>query len=211
MNTTIYFIRHGDVDNPDNIIYGRRPLPLTQKGVMQLRDFALYSQKRGVFPDKIYTSPMKRAMQSAEAIQEVFPQSQVVVEDGFQEVDCGQSEGKPLADLESVRDPYGVIGGKNMYNETSLEVAQRMEQATKNILEKDLGKTVFVVTHGDPLALLRWRLLHPGEDIPPVADLHVGDYPQKGEAWRITLDQSKYVIEHGKVNSEGSMGKEKLG
>jgi hypothetical protein len=58
------------------------------------------------------------------------------------------------------------------------------------MVEQYSEKTLFFVSHGDPIAFLGWVLLHPGENMPVAIELeHSLNYPQKGEAWKIIINE----------------------
>ena len=65
---TLYLVRHGE--NRANITkefsHKKVDYPLTQKGVLQARQTAEYFKDRHV--DEVYSSPLRRAMQTAEII-----------------------------------------------------------------------------------------------------------------------------------------------
>lgn len=72
ISTTMFIIRHGDTLYPtDNLgrklIYGP-DAPLTETGIGQAHSLSFELKKRGIWLDKIYTSPYVRARQTAEII-----------------------------------------------------------------------------------------------------------------------------------------------
>ncbi|MDP7364835.1 MAG: histidine phosphatase family protein, partial [Candidatus Latescibacteria bacterium] len=65
MTTTIYLVRHGEVHNPEQIIYGRLPgFGLSTKGREQVEAAATALEKLKPF-DVLYSSPLQRAQESA--------------------------------------------------------------------------------------------------------------------------------------------------
>ena len=65
--TTIHFIRHGEVHNPDEIYYGRLPgFYLSARGRLQAEATAQVLREQKL--DAIFTSPMERAVETAEII-----------------------------------------------------------------------------------------------------------------------------------------------
>ena len=70
MTTTIYLLRHGEVHNPEGIIYGRLPgYRLNEVGRGQVRTAGEFLAERGPF-DALITSPLERARESAGIIAE---------------------------------------------------------------------------------------------------------------------------------------------
>ena len=68
MKTIIYFVRHGKVYNPTDILYGRLPrFGLAEEGIQQIEQTATYLKQEAI--DVLYSSPLLRAKQTAEIIQ----------------------------------------------------------------------------------------------------------------------------------------------
>lgn len=67
--TNIYIVRHGqNEDNANKILNGHRDMPLTEIGINQAKELAEMIKKSEIKIDKIYSSPLKRAYQTGEAI-----------------------------------------------------------------------------------------------------------------------------------------------
>ncbi len=67
MPTTITFIRHGEVHNPQRILYGRLPrFALSEQGRAEAQ--AVAATLRDVPVATVYSSPLLRARQTAQAI-----------------------------------------------------------------------------------------------------------------------------------------------
>src|SRR5690606_40156857 len=92
--TTICLIRHGETDwNAQRRIQGRTDIPLNEKGIQQARecrDFLKNSEW-----DVIITSPLKRAKQTAEIINEALNIDLIEMDD-FIEKSFGDVEGVTL-------------------------------------------------------------------------------------------------------------------
>ena len=67
------FLRHGEsIGNRDGYIQGQHDFPLTSKGVDQARELAERWLSQGILFDQIISSPLKRALSTAETIQSVL-------------------------------------------------------------------------------------------------------------------------------------------
>jgi broad specificity phosphatase PhoE len=67
LSATIHLVRHGEVENPKGIIYGRLPgYNLSERGRKQAESAAERLSGRNI--GAIWTSPMERAQETAEAI-----------------------------------------------------------------------------------------------------------------------------------------------
>ncbi len=91
----IYMIRHGQTEmNTHMLLQGRSNLPLSEKGIAQAK--AAAERLKDVHFDFVYTSPLKRAVQTAELI---APWVKPVVEPRLIEMDYGPYEGLDLRRL----------------------------------------------------------------------------------------------------------------
>ena len=71
-STTIYLIRHGEVHNPQNILYGRLPrFRLSARGLVQAQTAGIQLKQ---YPplDAVFSSPMLRTRQTAKQIQNLL-------------------------------------------------------------------------------------------------------------------------------------------
>lgn len=207
MVTTIFLIRHGELDNPQRIIYGP-DISLSPKGLMQMESLAKRLRERSYIPIRIYTSPFKRALQSARKIREVYGNIEIVVKHGLRDTDDTPIIGRSLDWLKSI--------GGDIYNSEELRglsiekpelIVNRMIVVIKEIQEKNRGETVFVVSHGDSSAFALWRLLHPEGQLPSISELAKSQYLKKGEAFRIVFDGNGKVVENELISREEDLVK----
>src|SRR5258708_951406 len=99
--TTIWLARHGEVHNPNNVLYGRLPrMRLTPEGRRQAVALAEFLRPRPLVA--IYSSPMLRARRTAEVSLLTHPDLQRVrIDSDLQEVRRGW-EGEPLKPLQKI-------------------------------------------------------------------------------------------------------------
>ncbi len=199
-NTTIFLIRHGDVENPEGIIYDGT-ISLSEFGKQKMRALGRTFRERGVNPDAVVSSDFLRAMQSSEEIMRNYSDLNLSIESDsrLQDPDSPDLFGKSLLWLAEIVDPYTDPDLQNLRIERPPSFTARMMSAIKDIFEKHKGKTAFVVSHGDPTAFAMWQLLNPGKPLPSLRELKNEKgrvvYLEKGEAWRILLDDAGSVIE----------------
>lgn len=200
MQTKLFLIRHGEVENPHHTLYGRTAIPLSKVGHEQLYSIGEKIKEQGDSPDIILCSPMHRTRQSTEELKKTFPDAPVEYVDDLQEMDCGNLVGKPMTYVRSLGDLYSNAVRKDMGIEPADNIVNRMNRVVQNVLEKYSGKTIFLVSHGDPLAFLLWRLLHPTDEVTDAVTEDVSfeksAYLRRGEAWDMTLDEKGRVIEY---------------
>lgn len=67
MASLIHLIRHGEVENPDHVVYGRLPaFGLSARGIEQAADAARYMATSPIVA--VWSSPLQRAIDTAERI-----------------------------------------------------------------------------------------------------------------------------------------------
>ena len=92
----IHLIRHGLTQaNFERRYIGVTDLPLCEAGVAQLQQMQEDNEYPGV--QRVYTSPLKRAMETAELL---FPNRQIKTVDNLRELDFGAFENRTIEDLE---------------------------------------------------------------------------------------------------------------
>ncbi len=91
----IYILRHGLTEANENGVYiGKTDLPLSEAGREALED--KYEQLDYPKVQRVYSSPLERAIQSAEIL---FPDREIVIADDLREMDFGVFEGLPADEL----------------------------------------------------------------------------------------------------------------
>ena len=91
----ISIFRHGLTDANENGVYiGRTDLPISDAGREALMD--KFEQLEYPKVQRVYSSPLERAVQTAEII---FPDREIVIVDDLREMDFGVFEGLPAEEL----------------------------------------------------------------------------------------------------------------
>lgn len=147
MATTIYFLRHGKLVNPDKLVKGRLPFPLNDIGRSQIHKAAAFFTSRTI--TAIYSSSLLRCRQSAKILKEYFPKvkihfSELLVEWGT------EVAGQPCKLYENLSFPHL----KECY-ETPDSVVSRMRKFCRKIVEKCPNQEVVAIGHGGPINALR--------------------------------------------------------
>lgn len=120
---------------------------LSTEGIAQAQHFAEYMALEHL--DAIYTSPMKRAVQTAEPLAAVKSLTPIVV-DGVAEFDQHSNEYIPVEELKAANDPRwkelmeGGFGG----HEDADAFNARVHDALENIINENKGGRVVVTCHG---------------------------------------------------------------
>ena len=88
----IYIVRHGQTEmNNRKVLQGRSDYPLNGAGIAQAQKAA--DELKHISFTKVYTSPLKRAVQTVEII---APKAHAVIDDRLIEMDYGPYEGTDL-------------------------------------------------------------------------------------------------------------------
>jgi broad specificity phosphatase PhoE len=145
--TTIHLVRHGEVHNPEGIIYGRLPgYGLSDRGRDEVRATAQRLGDRGPI-HALICSPLQRARESAEILSQELGLSPTQ-DERLAESEISGYQGRSFDELPR---PYiteeGVAG-----IESAASMRQRMCDWAATV-----SGTVVAVSHRDPIGLL---LLH---------------------------------------------------
>ena len=91
----IYIIRHGETrKNKEKLLQGRSNDPLNEAGIRQAEEARDFFKDRGVHFKKVYTSPLVRAVRTAEII--AGGAAEITADDRLLEMDYGPYEGTSL-------------------------------------------------------------------------------------------------------------------
>ncbi len=154
--TTILLVRHGETDwNRDNRFQGHADPPLNDRGRDQARELAARLADRGV--DAVFTSPLRRARETAEIIGGALA-LHVAAHEGLREVDVGEWQGLTRDEI-AKRYPEAFArwldyGHGWERGETYEEMAERALWAVHEISSAFPRGRVVVVTHGGPVRAL---------------------------------------------------------
>ncbi len=152
----IYIARHGqDLDNLNGILNGHRDQLLTEKGVEQANEVAGKIKEAGITLDIVYSSPLKRALETAEIISKTLGASKPVIEPLLIERNFGVMTGQKVADIEKMCSPDILRAEIITYflkvknGETFPEVLSRAKVLLDKIKIQHKDGSVLLVTHGD--------------------------------------------------------------
>ena len=146
-------MRHGETDwNLGNRFQGHADPPLNETGQAQARDLAATLADRHV--DALYSSPLRRAFETAEIIAAPHGLQPIPV-DGLREVDVGEWQGLTRDEVEH-RFPqqykrWLAFGQGWDRGETYDEMSRRVVATLLEFTRGHDGETVLCVTHGGPI------------------------------------------------------------
>jgi len=154
VETTIYLVRHCEVENPDGILYGFLPnFGLSARGKLQAQALGRYFSDKPVA--QLYVSPLQRAQETAAAIVADHPGLQAettseLVESRFSHYLQGvRPRNVPL------QRPgwfvHKLLPGRLRVDEGVYAMAARVRAPVMRILRDHPGAGGICVTHGDPI------------------------------------------------------------
>lgn len=146
----LYLLRHGQTEfNVKKLVQGRCDSPLTNLGRQQARAAAAWLKANGVVPDKVVSSPLGRAMDTAQlvATELLGPDAAVEPCEGIIERSYGSFEEGPHDALPTdVWDP-----GEDLVpfgGEGSRALQARMVGTLTNLMSAKDTETLLAVSHG---------------------------------------------------------------
>lgn len=211
--TKVYIIRHAEVEYPLNEQGERLMYPkethISREGKDQIVNFAQLLKSKGVRFDRIETSEHTRAWETAEILVNILGAPEAVPNPAFNDSYVPGWIGVPLKKQQELMDR-----GEDIYQnpgssdqETKEQVAKRMVDGFYDLVKRNKGKTVAIVSHGDPIRLLMYRLEHPEGEIPSMSILSKEGYLKRGEAFCVELDnEGKIAKTEILSNLEGQIG-----
>ncbi|MDI9242863.1 histidine phosphatase family protein [Fusibacillus kribbianus] len=159
------FVRHGETEwNVTGRYQGQTDVPLSEKGRAQAE--ALGKRFADIHVDEVYSSPLKRAYDTARAIAEPkgLPIHKV---DGIKELNFGEWDGLTKEQLTEqfgeafvkyrIEPFHYPMAGEGTLNRAKLRVGAALEDIKEEFRHTD--KTIVVVAHGGILKLAIFYLL----------------------------------------------------
>jgi probable phosphoglycerate mutase len=135
----IYFVRHGECGaNVKGVFAGQADdSPLTSKGREQAVAVGKRLKNNGLKLDRIITSPLQRARETAEIIAEVvgLEKDEIEADAGIAEYDMGSLSGTPVRVLASFEEACPPDAENIMdFQSRVMGLVERLEGSSKNIL-----------------------------------------------------------------------------
>ncbi len=150
--TKIYLIRHAQaLGNQEQRFQGNTDRPLSPLGLEQLEYLAPRCRELGA--RVVYTSPLSRARDTAQAVDR-FLKVPVVVMDDLREIHCGDWENQRFADIDRLWPEERRIWKEEPWNycapngESMRQVYDRAVGALRTLESKHPGQCIAVVCHG---------------------------------------------------------------
>jgi broad specificity phosphatase PhoE len=154
--TIVHLVRHGEVDNPAGLLYGRLPdYHLSELGIQMAERVAEYFRDRDVV--HLRSSPLERAQETGASLAEALGLS--VVSDPRVIEAANYFEGLKLAFDGALRHPKNWLYFRNpmkpSWGEAYTDILARMRPAMRDAADAALGHEAVIVTHQLPIWVAR--------------------------------------------------------
>jgi broad specificity phosphatase PhoE len=160
--TIVHLLRHGEVYNPEGVLYGRLPdYHLSETGVLMAKAAARWFTGRDV--TALYSSPMERAQETAAPLAEAFglpveiDERLIEAANRFEGMKFGQGGAslKNPANWPLLRNPF-----RPSWGEPYQELAHRMLATAATARDAVRGHEAVCVSHQLPIWIARRKAEH---------------------------------------------------
>jgi broad specificity phosphatase PhoE len=201
--TRLIFVRHCEAEgNTNGVLQGRTDSDISGNGAAQLE---LVSMRLRNEPfAAIYSSPLRRAYKTAQAINQ-YHNLTIQVDPRLSEIDVGVWEGRSWEEIAQENSEMLKIWNESPGSfraeggESMREVYERVWSAAQDIVRANEGKTVCVVSHG---CAIRNFLCHAkGWPVDRIGEIDwcdntavsVVDFDEKMQAHIITMNDASHI------------------
>lgn len=162
-STTIHFVRHGEVENPNHVLYERLPgFHLSSRGLRMAKAtahyFAITPQMHEI--SAIYSSPLERTQETAQQIASALQISPIILDNRLIEAE-NNFRGKRIGYGEGALWKNGnwkLVSNlwKPSWGESYKSIASRVGDFAREQVKNHPGEQIVVVTHESPI----WSYRH---------------------------------------------------
>jgi len=154
--TRIFFVRHGVTDLTGTVLYGRtKEIFLNEEGREQAELMAQYFEPIRI--DAVYSSPLERALETAEIITKNRG-LEITVEEKLADTDVGSWTNMKLKDCAELEEWKNVQSTPSQFKfpegESFVDVFDRMSDVVRNVVADNKGKNIVITSHRDPIIIL---------------------------------------------------------
>lgn len=158
--TRFCLVRHGETDwNAEHRLQGHTDIDLNQHGLAQAKQMARALKRIELQFDVLYTSDLRRAAKTAQAIEELFLVS-AITDAELRERHLGALQGLTTEEAPE-REPLLWKSHLSRNIEESLrggesiqQFANRVHKVLEKIRKQHVGKTILLVSHGGTLDMM---------------------------------------------------------
>ena len=149
----IIFLRHGEASDNVNELFSDKEIywsTLTVKGINTVKE-TIKNLPSSI--DKIYVSPLPRTIQTAHYVSNLYPETEVVIENRIREINHGKyTHQKNNENLDNTRKKqingdYFIRLGE--YGENNYEIENRLNEFLKEVSKNNFkNNTIMIISHG---------------------------------------------------------------
>ena len=166
-----FLIRHGQIrQHKEKIFLGQTDIPLSGQGRKQAKAAGEQLASREPITDRVYSSDLLRASQTAEIIRQHAAIANLIWEPGFREMNLGPWDGKFISQIKSEFPLEYEKRGQNLMtyklghgSENFFDLQYRVRKALIEILKQDKRGDIIIVAHSGVLRAVSNNLK--GKDI----------------------------------------------
>lgn len=154
--TTVYLVRHSETDfNRQGIIQSSKNTHLNTNGVNKVKVLRETIVSLGC--DICYTSPLFRALETAFGL--VADKCLIVNDNRLLDRDMGEYEGTPSKDFDHEKYWDYSLDSDDKGVEKLSHIYDRCKEFLDEVLEKNKGKKILIVSHNGPIRMMH-HILH---------------------------------------------------
>jgi broad specificity phosphatase PhoE len=183
----VYLVRHGTIDNPQDIMYARLPgFHLNNEGKQQAKKIAEKLKNQKI--TRIYTSSLERAWETAQIIAKILGVDDIQKSDDLIDADFKNWQGKPNKDVFSKSDWC-----KDRINCADVEPITHSGQRIIDFIQDNIQPdgNAIIVSHGDPINGA-WAMI--SGQLNKVKKLGTKHIVRKGDFIRIDINNGKWKV-----------------
>lgn len=175
MERDVFIIRHGKTAlNKEGKALGLSDPELTDEGIEEVQSLMAHLKERGVVPKRIYTSPLRRVLKTAEELQGglggIIEQSLAL-----REIDYGAYEGSGKEVLREIQYGYNSEKMRKGNAETVEDVEQRAAAFLNDVFQKE-DDCVLIVTSAFVASVMTQVLMDIQRTFETIQPLSTADY-----------------------------------
>lgn len=152
-------IRHGQIrQHSEKIFLGQTDVPLSDKGRQQAEYAAKSLAGLNVETERIYSSDLKRASESAQIIKDMNGIKELILESGFREMNLGPWDGMFISEVKRTMPDEYEKRGKNIMtykmghgSENFFDLQYRVIKTLAGILKEDRSRDIIIAAHSGVL------------------------------------------------------------
>lgn len=184
--TRIYLVRHGYVENPQQLFYGPE-FPLSDRGAEQITELAHDMMQSGVRPAAILCSPFQRTRDTARVMTAGMALPEAQVDERLAEWNVGRWFDRPLADFYAATTYDQTVWHFDPTMETHVQMAARVIAVMTEVRQRHPDQDSVLISHREPIVSALLSL-----EGAPFARVHDVLCPVAC-AWEILFDGERFV------------------